>query len=436
MTGKLLMNSFGGQKTNNKPVCSSFPVRERKPWYFMAEKHQTQQAKKTAAATSGAKRIAIFGSTGSIGQQALEVIAANSNTLSVEILTAFSNDDLLVEQALQYNPHIVVIGDEAKYKKVKEALAATDVKVFAGEKALEEVAGMDCYDLMLAAIVGFAGLKPTIKAIETGKPVALANKETLVVAGDIVMRKAVENRVPVIPVDSEHSAIFQCLIGETRNRIEKIILTASGGPFLGRKPNYLVNVKREHALQHPNWRMGAKISIDSATLMNKGLEMIEAKFLFNLSPEQIQVVIHPQSVIHSMVQFEDGSIKAQMGMPDMRLPIQYALAFPRRVKNDFPRFDFRRFNTLTFEEPDTKTFRNLALAMDALEKGGNLPCIMNAANEIAVYAFLRNRIGFLEMTDVIEKTMEKVAFIAEPTLGEYFDSDAEARNFSADIIKL
>jgi len=289
---------------------------------------------------------------------------------------------------------------------------------------------------MLAAIVGFAGLRPTLKAISSGKAIALANKETLVVAGDIVMKMAVDNRVPVIPVDSEHSAIFQCLIGETRNRIEKVILTASGGPFLGRKTNYLVNVKREHALQHPNWRMGAKISVDSATLMNKGLEMIEAKFLFNLQPEQIQVVVHPQSIIHSMVQFEDGSIKAQMGLPDMKLPIQYALAFPKRIHNDFPRYDFRKINTLTFEDPDLRTFKNLALAIDALHKGGNLPCVMNAANELAVYAFLRNRIGFLEITDIIEKTMEKVPFIEEPTLEEYFDSDGEARNFAADIIKL
>ena len=382
------------------------------------------------------RRIAIFGSTGSIGTQALEVIASNSAIFSAEVLTAYNNEDLLIEQALRFNPNIVVIGDERKYQKVKEALSSADIKVFAGEKALEEVAAMDCYDLMLAAIVGYAGLRPTLKAIGIGKPVALANKETLVVAGDIIMRKAVENRVPVIPVDSEHSAIFQCLVGETRNRIEKIILTASGGPFLGRKPNYLVNVKREHALQHPNWNMGAKISIDSATLMNKGLEMIEAKWLFNLKPEQIQVVIHPQSIIHSMVQFEDGSIKAQMGLPDMKLPIQYALAFPKRVANNFPRYDFKKVNTLTFEEPDLRTFRNLGLAMNALNKGGNLPAVMNAANEIAVYAFLRNRVNFLDMTDVIEKTMQKVSFIETPTLEEYFESDGVARNYAADLIKL
>jgi 1-deoxy-D-xylulose-5-phosphate reductoisomerase len=383
-----------------------------------------------------AKRIAIFGSTGSIGKQSLDVIEANKDKFSVEILTAQSNDDILIKQALHFKPEIVVIGDEKKYPKVKEALATKPIKVFTGEKALEEVAAMDVYDMMLAGIVGFAGLKPTLCAIESGKAVALANKETLVVAGDIVMKKAVEKRSPVIPVDSEHSAIFQCLIGETRNRIEKIILTASGGPFLGKKPNFLVNVKRDHALQHPNWNMGAKISVDSATLMNKGLEMIEAKWLFNLKPEQVQVVIHPQSIIHSMVQFEDGSIKAQMGLPDMKLPIQYAFAFPQRIANHFPRYDFRKPNTLTFEEPDIKTFRNLVLATDALHKGGNLPCVLNAANEIAVYAFLRNRIGFLDMTDLVERAMQHVPFIAQPTLEEYFDSDAEARNFAASLIKL
>jgi 1-deoxy-D-xylulose-5-phosphate reductoisomerase len=382
------------------------------------------------------KRIAIFGSTGSIGTQALEVIAANPDKFSAEILTAQTNDELLIQQALKFNPNIVVIGDDRKYTKVKEALAKTDVKVFAGEQALEEVATMDVYDLLLAAIVGYAGLKPTLKALDSGKPVALANKETLVVAGDLVMQKALEKRIPVIPVDSEHSAIFQCLVGETRNRIEKVILTASGGPFRGKKPNFLVNVKRDHALQHPNWTMGAKITIDSATLMNKGLEMIEAKWLFNLSPEQIQVVIHPQSIIHSMVQFEDGSIKAQMGLPDMKLPIQYALAFPQRIPNDMPRLNFRSVSTLTFEEPDIKTFRNLGLAMDALTQGGNMPCILNAANEIAVYAFLRNRIGFLDMTEVVEQTMAKIPFIETPTLDEYLDSDGEARSFAASLIQM
>ena len=385
---------------------------------------------------SSQKRIAIFGSTGSIGTQALEVIAANPTLFSAEVLTAQNNDTLLIEQALAFNPNVVVIGDEKKYLTVKEALAKTDIKVFAGEQALVEVAALDCYDMMLAAIVGYAGLKPTLKAISCGKPIALANKETLVVAGDIVMQMAMEKRVPIIPVDSEHSAIFQCLVGEGRNKIERIILTASGGPFLGKKPNFLVNVKRDHALQHPNWSMGAKISVDSATLMNKGLEMIEAKWLFNLQPSQIEVVIHPQSIIHSMVQFDDGSIKGQMGLPDMKLPIQYALAFPQRIENNFPRYDFRKPNTLTFDEPDTKTFRNLALAIDALHKGGNLPCILNAANEIAVYAFLRNRIGFLDMTEVVEQTMQKMAFIQKPTLEEYFESDGEARSFAASLIHL
>jgi 1-deoxy-D-xylulose-5-phosphate reductoisomerase len=382
------------------------------------------------------KRIAIFGSTGSIGTQALEVIQSNPDLFEVEILTAHTNEELLIQQALRFQPNAVVIVDEKKYEKVKAALASTSVKVFAGEKSLEEVAAFDTYDMMLAAIVGFAGLQPTIKAVENRKVVALANKETLVVAGDIVMRKAVENKVPILPVDSEHSAIFQCLVGEHRNPIEKIILTASGGPFRGKKPNFLLNVKRDHALQHPNWSMGAKITIDSATLMNKGLEMIEAKWLFNLRPEQVQVIIHPQSIIHSMVQFEDGSIKAQMGLPDMKLPIQYAMAFPNRIPNDFPRYDFKKVNTLTFEEPDLKTFRNLALAIDALNKGGNLPCVLNAANEIAVWAFLRNRIGFLDMTDVIEKTMNYVPFIQEPTLDEYLETDGEARNYAASLIQL
>ncbi len=382
------------------------------------------------------KRIAIFGSTGSIGTQALEVIAANPEMFSAEILTAQNNEDLLISQALQFNPNAVVIGDEKKYKKVKEALQPKGIKVFAGEQALEETAALDCYDMMLAAIVGFAGLRPTLMALRSGKAVALANKETLVVAGDIVMKTAVENKVPVIPVDSEHSAIFQCLVGETRNPIEKVYLTASGGPFLGKKPNYLVNVKRDHALQHPNWNMGAKITIDSATLMNKGLEMIEAKWLFNLKPEQLQVLVHPQSIIHSMVQFEDGSIKAQMGLPDMKLPIQYAMAFPFRIKNQFPRYDFKKPNLLTFEEPDTKTFRNLSLATDALYKGGNLACILNAANEISVYAFLRNRISFLDMTDVIERTMQHIPFIDNPNLDEYFESDGEARSYAASLIKL
>jgi 1-deoxy-D-xylulose-5-phosphate reductoisomerase len=382
------------------------------------------------------KRIAIFGSTGSIGTQALDVIAANPELFSAEVLTAMTNDALLIQQALAFQPAIVVIGDEKKYPIVKEALSGTDTQVYCGEKALQEVASMDVYDMMLAAIVGYAGLKPTLMAIEAGKAIGLANKETLVVAGDIIIRKAIEFRVPIIPVDSEHSAIFQCLVGEGRNKIEKIILTASGGPFLGRKPNFLMNVKREHALQHPNWSMGAKITIDSATLMNKGLEVIEARWLFNLKPEQIQVVIHPQSIIHSMVQFEDGSLKAQMGLPDMKLPIQYAMAFPQRIPNSFPRYNFKQPNTLQFDEPDLKTFRNLALALEAMKQCGNMPCILNAANEIAVYAFLKNRIGFLDMTDVVEKTMQNVAHITEPTLEDYFETDGEARTFAASLIQM
>jgi len=382
------------------------------------------------------KKIALFGSTGSIGIQAIEVIRANPTLFEVEILTAQTNHERLISQALEFNPNAVVIGDESKYLLVKEALSSTGIKVFSGENALVEVADFDSYDMMLAGIVGFAGLKPTLKAVEKGKAIGLANKETLVVAGDIVMGMAIKYRAPIIPVDSEHSAIFQCLVGEGRNEIEKIILTASGGPFIGKKPNFLVNVKRDHALSHPNWEMGAKISIDSSTLMNKGLEMIEAKWLFNLRPDQIQVVIHQQSIIHSMIQFEDGSIKAQMGLPDMKLPIQYAMAFPQRIKNDFPRLDFRKYPSLTFDEPDVKTFRNLALATEAMFKGGNLPCIMNAANEIAVWAFLHNRIGFLDMTAVVEKTMQQISFIEKPSLEEYFESDGEARNFAASLIKL
>jgi 1-deoxy-D-xylulose-5-phosphate reductoisomerase len=382
------------------------------------------------------RRIAIFGSTGSIGTQALEVIGAHQDLFEVEILTAQTNDKLLIEQALKHQPNAVVIGDEKKYDAVKSALSSKNIKVFSGPSALEEVADFDTYDMMLAGIVGFAGLTPTLKAVEKGKAIALANKETLVVAGDIVMQKALEKRVPIIPVDSEHSAIFQCLVGETRNKIEKVILTASGGPFLGKKPNFLVNVKKHHALQHPNWNMGAKITIDSATLMNKGLEMIEAKWLFNLSPCQIQVVIHPQSIVHSMVQFADGSIKAQMGLPDMKLPIQYALTFPYRIANDNPRSDFTKISTLSFEQPDVKTFRNLVLATIALEKGGNLPCILNAANEIAVWAFLNNRIGFLDITAVVEKTMDKINYIEKPNLADYFESDGEARNFAASLINL
>jgi 1-deoxy-D-xylulose-5-phosphate reductoisomerase len=382
------------------------------------------------------KKIAIYGSTGSIGKQTLEVISAHPELFVAEILTAYSNDALLIEQALQFVPNIVVIGDITKYANVKKALEGKPIKVFAGEEALEQVAGMDCYDFMMAGIVGFAGLKPTLTAVRNGKTIGLANKETLVVAGDIVMREAKENKANIIPVDSEHSAIFQCLVGEAHNPIEKIILTASGGPFLGKKPNFLVNVKRDHALQHPNWSMGAKISIDSATLMNKGLEMIEAKWLFGLEPHQIKVVVHSQSIIHSMVQFEDGSIKAQMGLPDMKLPIQYAMAYPIRLANKFLRYHFDKPNQLSFDEPDVKTFRNLQLATDAMNRGGNAPCVLNAANEIAVYAFLKNRIGFLDMTELIERTLDKITFVAQPTLDDYFETDGEARSFAASLIQL
>ena len=382
------------------------------------------------------KRIGVFGSTGSIGKQTLDVIRANPNLFSATILTAQSNAELLIEQALEFKPHAVVIGDTKKYELVKEAIKGIETVVMAGEQSLETAAAMDCFDMMMAGIVGFAGLKPTLQAIKTGKHIALANKETLVVAGDVVMLMAQQMGVSVIPVDSEHSAIFQCLVGEKNNPIEKIILTASGGPFVGRKPNFLVNVKREHAIQHPNWSMGAKISIDSASLMNKGLEMIEAKWLFDLKPSQIEVVIHPQSIIHSMVQFKDNSIKAQMGLPDMKLPIQYALSYPHRIENDFPRFNFSKSATLSFDPPDIKTFRNLGLAITALNQGGNMPCILNAANELAVYGFLKNRLGFLDMTEVIERTMANMPFIENPTLEEYFESDGEARNFAASLINL
>lgn len=384
----------------------------------------------------GKKRIGIFGSTGSIGKQTLDVIRSHPSLFSATLLTAHSNHDLLIEQALEFLPYAVLITESSRYIKVKEALAHTNIKVFAGEEALEEVAALNCYELMMAGIVGFAGLKPTLMGIRTGKTIALANKETLVVAGDVVMSLAAEKGVSIIPVDSEHSAIFQCLVGEHANPLEKIILTASGGPFFGKKPNYLVNVKREHAIAHPNWSMGAKISIDSSTLMNKGLEMIEAKWLFNLPPSQIEVVIHPQSIIHSMIQFKDGSIKAQMGLPDMKLPIQYAMAYPQRIENNFPRFNFAKSSMLNFEPPDIKTFRNLGLAISAMHKGGNMPCILNAANELAVYGFLRNRVGFLDMTEIIERTMAEIPFIQTPTLKDYFDTDGEARNFAATLINI
>jgi 1-deoxy-D-xylulose-5-phosphate reductoisomerase len=380
------------------------------------------------------KNIAILGSTGSIGTQALDVIRANKDIFAAEVLTASSNADLLIKQAIEFNPNTVVIADESKYLYVKKALDPLDIKVFAGNKAIAEVVQMDSIDIVLAAIVGYAGLESTISAIKAKKPIALANKETLVVAGELVTRLAKENGVNLYPVDSEHSAIFQCLTGEFHNPIEKIYLTASGGPFRGKDEQFLSTVKKEQALKHPNWDMGAKITIDSASLMNKGLEVIEAKWLFGLKPEQIDVIVHPQSIVHSIVQFTDGSMKAQMGLPDMKLPIQYALAYPGRIKSDFPRFDFLKYPQLTFEPADTKTFRNLALAFEAMNKGGNAPCILNAANEVAVEYFLKDRIGFIQMSDMVEKCLEKVSFIAKPTYEDYVETDKEARKVARTLI--
>jgi 1-deoxy-D-xylulose-5-phosphate reductoisomerase len=365
----------------------------------------------------------------------LEVVSANPGLLQVEVLSAHRNSALLIEQAKKFKPNAVVVTDETKYKEVKDALLMLPIKVFSGHQALADVVQWDTVDIVLGAIVGFAGLHSILAAIDAGKRIALANKETLVVAGELVMKRATEKRAAIIPVDSEHSAIFQCLVGEDLNTVDKVILTASGGPFLGRKPNYLVNVKASHALQHPNWSMGAKISIDSATLMNKGLEMIEAKWLFGLRNEQVDVIVHPQSVIHSMVQFTDGSVKSQMGLPDMKLPIQYALAYPVRLPNNYKRVDFREHNKLTFEPADYKTFRNLAIAKDAMYRGGNAPCVLNAANEVMVHAFLQNKVGFLEMSDMIEKTLESVSFIEHPELDDYHNSDTEAREYAAEFVK-
>jgi 1-deoxy-D-xylulose-5-phosphate reductoisomerase len=380
------------------------------------------------------KHIAILGSTGSIGTQALEVIAAHPEKFEVEVLTAQNNADLLIEQAKKFKPNAVVIGNEDYYMQVKEALIPLDIKVFAGESALASVVQMDTIDLVLTALVGYAGLKPTIKAIEAGKTIALANKETLVVAGELVTQLARSKGVNIYPVDSEHSAIFQCLVGEFDNPIEKIILTASGGPFRGRKKDDLKNITKAQALKHPNWVMGAKVTIDSASLMNKGLEVIEAKWLFGLRPEQIEVVVHPQSIVHSLVQFRDSSIKAQLGLPDMRLPIQYALGYPERLNADFPRFNFTSYPALTFEPPDTETFRNLALAFKAMERGGNMPCVLNAANEIAVAEFLKDRIGFLEMSDLVEKCLSVVSFVSKPSLEDYVETDAETRRLANQFI--
>ena len=378
--------------------------------------------------------IAICGSTGSIGTQALDVIAQHSDKFRVEVLTAYSNADLLIKQALLFKPNAVVIGDESKYEVVRDTLWSHDIKTYAGEDALEQVVQMEGIDVVLTAMVGFSGLKPTLKAIEAGKQIALANKETLVVAGDIVTKAAQEKGVNIYPVDSEHSAIFQCLAGEFQNPIEKIYLTASGGPFRGRTREQLLGVTKEQALKHPNWEMGAKITIDSASLMNIGLEVIEAKWLFNLKPEQVDVIVHPQSIIHSIVQFEDGSMKAQMGLPDMKLPIQYAIGYPNRLSSDYPRFNFMDYPSLTFEKPDTDTFRNLALAIEAMKTGGNMPCIMNAANEVAVAAFLKDEIEFLEIQKTIEESMNRGAFVAKPSLSEYLESDKETRAIAREII--
>lgn len=381
------------------------------------------------------KKLAILGSTGSIGTQALQVVAANTDKFQVEVLTAQNNADLLIQQALEFLPNCVVIANDDYYQKVHSALDSKDIKVYAGENALSHVVQMDSVDLVLTALVGYSGLLPTIKAIESGKNIALANKETLVVAGELITQLAKEKGVNIYPVDSEHSAIFQCLAGEFHNPIEKLILTASGGPFRGRSRNELEKVTKAQALKHPNWDMGAKVTIDSATLMNKGLEVIEAKWLFGLPLEKIDVVVHPQSIIHSIVQFEDSSMKAQMGLPDMRVPIQYAMSYPDRIYADFPRLDFLDYPSLTFEKPDTTTFRNLSLAYAASESGGNQPCIMNAANEIAVDAFLHDRIGFLEISDVIEKSLEKVSYIRVPDLQDFIDTDKETRAHAQELIR-
>ena len=381
------------------------------------------------------KNIAILGSTGSIGTQALDVIRANADSFMVEVLTGNSNADLLIKQAIEFNPNTVVIADETKYKYVKEALQPFDIKVFSGTKAIAEVVEMDSIDLVLTAIVGYAGLESTLAAIKAGKQIALANKETLVVAGELVTALAKEKGVNLYPVDSEHSAIFQCLSGEFHNPIEKIYLTASGGPFRGKDKEFLTTVKKEQALKHPNWEMGAKITIDSASLMNKGLEVIEAKWLFGLKAEQIDVIVHPQSIVHSIVQFADGSMKAQMGLPDMKLPIQYAMGYPNRMKSDFPRFNFFNYPQLTFEQADTKTFRNLALAFQAMQKEGNAPCILNAANEVVVDAFLNDKIGFLQMSDVIENCLQTIEYIAKPSYNDYVATDKETRRIADSMIK-
>jgi len=377
-----------------------------------------------------ARQLAILGSTGSIGTQALEVISEHSDLFEVYALTANNNAELLIEQAHKYMPDTVVIANEKKYPEVKEALEALPIKVWAGADAIAQIVTADPIDMVLTAMVGYSGLRPTIEAIKAKKAIALANKETLVVAGELITSLANENQVPIIPVDSEHSAIFQCLNGEWHNPIEKILLTASGGPFFTKTKEELETATKEQALKHPNWNMGSKVTIDSASLMNKGFEMIEAKWLFGVKPEQIEIVVHPQSIIHSMVQFEDGAIMAQLSVPSMKLPISYAFSYPERIKSASKRFDFFSMRSFTFDKPDTDKFRNLTFAFKAIEKGGNMPCILNAANEIAVEAFLHDRVGFLQMSDIIEQTMAKASFIAKPSYEEYALTDAEARRIA------
>ncbi|WP_107829013.1 1-deoxy-D-xylulose-5-phosphate reductoisomerase [Mucilaginibacter yixingensis] len=381
------------------------------------------------------KNIAVLGSTGSIGTQTLEVISENPGLFRAYAITAQNSADLLIEQALQFNPAHVVICNEEKYQQVKQTLAHTSIQVHCGAEAIKEIVTHPEIDTVLTAMVGFAGLEPTIEAIKAGKEIALANKETLVVAGDLITDLARKHHVSILPVDSEHSAIFQCLVGEQYDEIEKLILTASGGPFRGKTADVLTNVTRKEALKHPNWVMGAKITIDSATLMNKGLEVIEAKWLFNVNVDQIEVIVHPQSIVHSLVQFRDGSLKAQMGLPDMKLPIQYALGHPQRIANNYKRFSFLDYPSLSFEQPDLKTFRNLALCFDALKQGGNMPCIVNAANEVAVAGFLKDETGFLQMSDIIETCMTKMPYIAAPTMQDYLNTDKETRILAQNLIK-
>ena len=379
------------------------------------------------------RQLAILGSTGSIGTQALEVVSEHSDLFEVYALTANNQVDLLINQARKYMPEVVVIANERKYPELKEALEDLPIKVWAGADAIAQMVQSEPIDMVLTAMVGYSGLRPTISAIKAGKAIALANKETLVVAGELIMKLAAEHKVPILPVDSEHSAIFQCLTGAYDNPIEKILLTASGGPFRRKTLEELATVTKAQALRHPNWTMGAKITIDSASMMNKGFEMIEAKWLFDVTPDQVQVVVHPQSVIHSMVQFEDGAVIAQLGIPDMKLPIAYAFSFPARMRSMAPRLDFNQYSTLTFEEPDMERFRNLAFAFEAARQGGNMPCILNAANEVVVAAFLQDRIGFLQMSDVIEQTMRKASFIVNPSYEDYVATDAEARRLAAEL---